>query len=307
MDDVSNHNPIFVKGNQFDAIDDSETGGRTLVEEIAYAENSTFIRFANNQTLNTGFNTTMTAFEYDWKQWGICIGITGRDELMNSGPEGYIKLLKSRFTIAENTLKNKLYADFLSDGTADGGLQIGGLALGITATPSSGSLGGITRSAGSFAQNYYFGGVTNGTGAKNTSNIKGYLTTCIINTTRMEDRPKLLLQGKTDYATLMGALQANQFITDPVLAKAGYENIVYQGIPAVLGAGVNLGGETLISDTATYGLNFSGFKLRMHKDCNMTPLPEIQSFNQYAKIQLIVSMGNVTWSAPFLNFLLNDS
>ena len=306
-DNIGNHNAVL-KSMQLNGGLDKEDGGRTISCPIYYAENGNFVRFSDAQPIPIGFNTTMSAYEYEWKQWGGSIGITGRDELINSGKEARFKLLKGRLEVLKMTLKNELNADLLSDGTADSGLQIGGAALGIPTDPTSGSIGGIDRSvaANAFARSYKFQTGVDGTGAGSAVNIAEYLTTCLTNTTRGEDRPKIVLHGKSFWGYLSKAARALQRFVEATDPKLGFNNIIYEGVPQVLANGLNFGSQTQLGDTTSLGINTEHTKLVMHRDCDMMALPEMQSFNQYAKVQLVLSMGNMVYGLPAGNFRLFD-
>jgi len=315
-DDISNNNPLQASMEEYDAIE-MESGGRTIIEEMAYAENASFIRYYGGQVLNTSFNPTMTAAEFDWKQFAIAVTINGREERMDSGKEGIIKLATARVKNAEFTLNNKYQQDMLSDGTSDNGLQIGGLKLLISKTPTTGTVGGIDRSTtgGIFYRNVKYDCVNDVTspapgGAVSTaSTIRQNLDYAINQTTRGTDRIKLLYMGQTHYQLLDTALQALQRVTSDQAktVKAGFETLIYKGIPAFMGGGVNFGGETQVQSDLTYGLNTKFLKMRVHKDANFEPLPEVHSINQDAKVKLMIWMGNMTCSAPGLQFVMFDS
>lgn len=309
-DNVTNNNAVLLSMDENDGISE-EDGGRTIIEEMAYAENGTYIRYDGGQVLNTSYNTTMTSAEFEWKQAGVGVVINGREERQNSGAERMIKLVTGRFKIAEDSMQNNLNADSLSDGTADGGKQIGGLAL-IIAKTNTNTVGGIDRSTtgGAFYKNLSFipaSTVALGSVATSAATIKADYTYGIVNTTRGMDSINLLLAGGTHYQYLMSAMQAIQRVTDPKKANAGFTTLEYMGIPVVLGGGVSFGGESLVQADLTYGLNTKYLKLRVHKDANMEPLPEVQSINQDAKVQLVIWMGNMTSSAPKLNFVMYDT
>lgn len=312
---IENNNPVSRAMKEYDGFE-MESGGRTLVDEASFAENATVMHYFGGQPLNTSYNPTMTAFEVDWKQFAGAVVINGREERMNSGPEGVIKLLKSRIQNLEFSLENFFNADIISDGTGDGGLQIGGLKYWISSTPTTGTVGGIDRSttAGTFARNFKFDTVNDTTlgapgGAATTAGtIKAYYNWCINSTTRSEDRVKLLYAGQQHYEFIISAMQAVQRITDSSqTAKVGYRNVDYLGIPVAMCGGVNFGGETQLAVDRTYGVNTRFTKMRIHKGAYMEPLPEIQSINQDSKVQIVVFMGNMTCSAPRLNFVMFDS
>jgi len=304
-DAVSNNNAVFYQMDKVGSIE-KVSGGRTIVEEVGYAQNSTFKRYEGGEQLNISSATTMTAFEYDWKQAAVAVTITGREQLQNSGPEGVIKLLASRVKIAEDTLLNYLNSDALSDGTADGGKQMGGLALGISQTPTVGVIGGIDRStsAGAFARNYALNFTTAFGSEASAANIKQGYTRAKINITRQPDGPGLALAGNNHYEFIQQASQAIQRVTDPKMAELGFENIYFCGIPVVLGGGVSFGGQSLVPDGVSYMINPKYTKLVVHKDCDMDPLETRFSINQHVEVRLIAWMGNMVYSNPKLNAVL---
>lgn len=307
-DNVTNNNAVLLSMEENDGISE-EDGGRTLIEEMAYAENGTYIRYDGGTVIPTSYNTTMTSAEFDWKQAAVAVVINGREQRMNSGKEQMIKLLTGRFKIAEDTMSNNINADSLSNGSSSN--QIGGLAL-IIAKTNTNTVGGIDRNTagGAFYKNLSFqpsATAALGSTATSASNIKQCYTYGVVNTTRGVDRVKLLLAGATHYQMFTSAMQGIQRVTDERKANAGFTTLEFQGIPVVLGGGVSFGGETLVQDDLTYGLNTKYIKLRVHKDCNMEPLPEVQSINQDAKVQIIAWMGNMTSSAPKLCFVMYDS
>lgn len=313
-DNITNNNAVLKSMKQYGGLKTLD-GGYTILEEVLYQQNANFVRYAGAQILPTAYNPTMTSFEYAWKQFGISIVMDGLDKRMNSGAERSINLMDGRIEAAEFTLENNYNSDILSDGTADGGKQIGGLALGISKTPTVGSLGGIDRSttSGAFAQNFKFDTINDTTGgapggvATSSSNIKTYYNYCINSTTRGKDKVKLLLAGQSHYEALQGAMQAIQIVQKADSADAGYNSLSYMGIPVEMGGGVNFGGQSLVQTDLTYGINTKFTKINVHKDADMEPLPQTQSLNQDAEVKLIVWMGNMTFSAPKLNFVMFDS
>jgi hypothetical protein len=309
-DNVTNNNFLLSSMDSYETLEE-EDGGRTIVEEMAYAENSTFLRYSGAQLFSTSFNPTMTSAEFDWKQFGCAVTINGREERMNSGSEAFIKLLTNRFKIAEMTLENNYNADLLSDGTSDSGLQIGGLKF-LVAKTNTNTVGGIDRSTtgGAFFKNLKVATATDAPAsgvATSASNIEDYYTYMILNTTRGSDRTKVIYAGDTHYRFLMKSMQAIQRIADAGTASAGFKRLVYQGIPVEYGGGVVFGSQSLLQADLSYFLNTKFLKVRVHRDANMEPLPEVQSINSEAKVQLIVWMGNMTMSDGKVQGVIYDS
>ncbi|WP_441006150.1 phage major capsid protein [Burkholderia pseudomallei] len=139
------------------------SGGRTIVQELEYAENGTFKRYSGYEALNISPSDVFTGAEFNYAQAAVAVSISGLEQLQNSGEDAIIDLLESRIKNAEKTLVNNIALDCYSDGTADGGRQIGGLQLLVSATPTTGVVGGIdaSTSIGSFWRNTAFSAVTN--------------------------------------------------------------------------------------------------------------------------------------------------
>lgn len=314
VDNITNNNPVLRAMKEYDSIEE-EDGGRTLVEEHYFQETGNVMHYSMGQVLDLTLRPVSTAFEVDWKQFAGAVVIHGREKRMNAGMLGKIKLLKSRLKGLEYSMENFYNADIISNGTADGGLQIGGIQYWISTTPTSGTIGGINRAASgaSYAQNTKFDTVNDTTGgapggaATTASLIRPYYDYMLNQVTRSEDTTKLILAGQTHYQFLQTALQPMQRTEDSNTVKAGFKRMWYQGVPVAMCGGVNFGGQTQIAVDRSYGINTKFFKIRVHQDANMDPLPQVQSINQDTEAQIVVFMGNVTCPAPKLQWVMFDT
>lgn len=262
------------------------SGGRTIYEELEYAENATYRRFTGYETLNIQPSDVMTAAEYDFKQAAVAVSISDREALQNSGKEKMIDLLESRIGNAEKTFVNGLSGDLYSDGTADGGKQVGGLAAAIPADNDSGTYGGINRTTWNFWR------TKSRTTALTANNILSEMMALWVTLCRNMDKPDLIPAGNTAYRHYWGALQVQQRFMNPDMAKAGFTNLKFLNADVVLDGGV--GGSA--PDAAMYFLNTDYCHWRPHKDANMVPLDDRFAINQAAMIKLIHWMGNFTLS-----------
>lgn len=144
-DDMSKHIPLLLRLSEKGQIDEVD-GGRVIYQEIDYAENPSYKRYRGWEPLSLAVQPTFSAAEYEIKQAAMAIQVSGLEELQVSGEEGVIKIVAARGKNAERSFKNNLDGDLHSDGTADGGKQIGGLQHLIADTPTSGTVGGIDAS-----------------------------------------------------------------------------------------------------------------------------------------------------------------
>ncbi len=276
-------------------------GGRTIVQEIEYAENSTYKRYSGYETLNISPSDVFTAAEYDWKQAAVAVTISGLEELQNAGEGRSIDLLESRIANAERTMVNNLGADSYSDGTADGGKQIGGLQLLVPDDPTSGTAGGINRATWDFWRN---NAIDASSAAVTKDNIKGYMNQAWLAQSRGTDSPDLIVADNVYYSAYWESLQEIQRITDTRLGKAGFNTLRYKDAEVVFDGGY----AGACPAKHMYFLNCDFLYMRPHSDRNMVPLnPDRFATNQDAMVKLVGWAGNMTMSNAFLQGVLFDN
>ena len=272
-------------------------GGRTIVQELDYAENSTYKRYSGYEVLDISPSDVFSAAEFNWKQAAVAVSISGLEELQNSGKEQMIDLLRSRVVNAERTFQNNLSADIYSDGTADGGKQIGGLQLLVPDDPTTGTVGGIDRSVWSFWQSFKYAGVGDGGGAVAADTIQAYMNTIYLNISRGTDHPTLILADNNYYSFYWSSLQQIQRITQEKEGQAGFLTLKFQGADVVFDGGYNGSAPA----NHMYFLNTNYLHWRPHRDRNIVPLsPDRFAVNQDAMVKLIAVAGNMCLSNAFL-------
>jgi len=283
------------------------SGGRTILQELEYAENATYTRYSGYQTLNISPSDVFTSAEFDWKQAAVAVTISGLEgDVQNTGPEQVIDLLAARIRNAEKTMRNNIWLDLYSNGTASGGLQIGGLQLLVADDPTSGTVGGINRATWNFWRNQKFQTTSDGGSALSTSNVQRYMNSIYATLVRGTDKPDLMLADVNYYNLYLNSLQAIQRINSDEMGQAGFTSLKYMGGDVVLD-GFATGAAGVAGSTAggcptnhMYFLNTDYIHWRPHTNRNMVPLETIQSINQDATVRLIVFAGNMTLSNAFL-------
>jgi hypothetical protein len=278
-------------------------GGRTIVQEIEYAENGTYKRYSGYEALNISPSDVFTSAEYNYAQAAVAISISGLEMIQNSGEAAIIDLLASRIGNAERTLRNNIALDIYSDGTADGGRQIGGLQLLVSSTPTTGTVGGIDRSTsvGTFFRNKAFSAVTNGGAATTSANIQSYMNRLYVQLVRQADKPDLIVADNNYWRLYLESLQAIQRVTSTDEAMAGFNSLKYMDADVVLDGGVGGGAGA----NTMYFLNTDFLYFRPAAGRNFEPLgDERTSVNQDAMVKLIGFAGNVTLSNGSLQGVL---
>ncbi len=297
------------------------SGGRTIVQELNYADNQTFQWYSGYQSLNIAPSQVFSAAEYPIRQAAVAVSISGLEELQNSGEEAIIDLLESRIMNAEDTFMNGLSQGVYGDGSVSN--SVGGLQLLVAASPSTGVVGGIDRASWSFWQNQAWSAATNGSTILSASSILSQMDSLWVQLVRGRDYPDLIIADNVTYKYYLAALQAIQRIgpeaSAPDLAEYGFQSLKYLNADVVLDGGFQgfstdplppqlssstsaLGGAP---STTMYFLNTKYLHWRPHARRNMVPLdPDRFSVNQDAMIRLIGWAGNMTISNAFLQGVL---
>jgi hypothetical protein len=276
------------------------TGGRTIMQELEYAENGTYKRYSGYEALNISPSDVFTYAEFNYAQAAVAISMSGLEMIQNSGEEAIINLLAGRIKNAERTMTNNISGDIYSDGTADGGRQINGLQALVAATNTN-TVGGISASTYSFWRNVAFSSVTNGGSAATAANIQSYMNRLWIQLVRGNDKPDLMPADNNYYRYYLESLQAIQRIASTEMAEAGFESLKYMGADVVLDGGFGGSAPT----NTMYMLNTDYLFFRPAAERNFVPLGDDRfAVNQDAMVKLIGFAGNMTTSNRFLQGIL---
>ncbi len=288
------------------------SGGRTILQELEYAENATYTRYSGYQVLNISPSDVFTSAEFDWKQAAVAVTISGLEgDVQNTGPEQVIDLLAARIRNAEKTMENNIWSDLYSNGTASGGLQIGGLQLLVADDPTSGTVGGINRANWNFWRNQKYQATSDGGSAASAANIQRFMNNIYARLVRGRDKPDLILADTNYYNLYLNSLQAIQRIASDEMGQAGFTSLKYMDADVVLdgfpSGAAGVAGTAVAGGCPTnhmYFLNTDYIHWRPHSQRNMVPLETVQSINQDATVRLIVFAGNMTLSNAFLQGVL---
>jgi hypothetical protein len=264
------------------------SGGRSIIEELEYAENSTFKYYSGYETLDISPSDVFSAAEYPWKQAAVVVTASGLEtEIQNSGKEAVINLLEKRISNAMKTMSNNISTGIYSDGTGTSGKQITGLEAQVATVVTSGTVGGIDRSV---TTNTFWRNQTLQDGTFTSSTVLAKMESLWISCVRGTDKPDLITTDDGGYAAYWAALQAFQRIASDTKGKLGFEELAF------LSARVIYDGDSGHRDNTMYFLNTDYIYFRPHSDRNFVPLPKREAVNQDAIVVPIVFAGNLTAS-----------
>ena len=297
QDNLTNNNALLRRLSEKGNVK-TISGGSTVLQEIFYNDpNTNFASsYSGYEVINISPDTPISAAQFTLKHYADSVTISGPEILQNSGKEQMIDLLATRVEVAEARLRNKIDADLHTDGTGNGGKNLVGLAAMISATPSSGTYGGIDPATWAFWRNIY-NTATALTGGATSSTIQSAMNQIALQLVRGTEHADLIYAGSTAYATYLNSLQAIQRITDDKLGAAGFSSLKFFGgagtADVVLGGGV--GGNATATDMFFINTNFVHF--RPHKDRNFVAIGgDRQAVNQDAVVRLMGWSGALTCS-----------
>ncbi len=276
------------------------SGGRTIVEEVEFAENQSFVRYNGYEPLDIRPSEVLTAAEYNIKQAAMAVTMSGLEDLQNSEKAQLIDLMEMRVSNAEKSFLNNMARDSYSDGTADGGKQIGGLRS-LVSDAGTGTVGGINANDWSMWRNVAksFTGMSLGT--PTAANIQTAMNNTYVSLVRNREAPDLIVADNVFYLLYLSSLQAIQRITDKEMAAAGFKNLDFMGAPVVLDGGMN--GAAPASHM--YFLNTDYIHWRPAARRDMEPIGgDRQPVNQDAIVKLLGWAGNMTTSNRMMSGVL---
>jgi hypothetical protein len=284
-DNITNHNALL---KQIDKKGNKKTAtGRSIVQELEYAENSTVQWYSGAETLDVSPGETFTAAEYNYKQLAGNVVITGLEEIQNSGKEAVHNLLKSRIRNLEKSLKNTLATALYADGTGTSSKEVGGLQL-LVADTNTNTVGGISGSTYSWWRNYNYD-FSGSSVTPSATTIQHAMNLAWINTVRGADKADIITADSIYWLYYLESLQPNQRFTDDKNAGAGFTNVVYMtNVPVVY--------DDQCPASHMYFLNTDYLFLRPAKGREFVPLGEKSSVNQDALVMPVVWAGNMTTS-----------
>jgi len=271
-----------------------------------------------DQLLNPAIDLFNDAF-YDPKMVVVPIILSMQEILNNEGDSQLMDVLDSYMAAAERALEDTMDAGLYSDGTANGGKQITGLATAVPIVTNSGTYGGIDRNSATIWRTTTYD-ASAGAGSVSLSAIGTQVTSTTIRPmlnfvmtqrSRGKDYADLLIMSPEHYAAYDAAtiaIQRQQNETS--LGKLGFSALEYIGggkrAEIVLDGGI---GSNMPANT-TFGLNTDSLRLRYHPNRNFDRVFDGEGqmpIDKDAIAQFIGWMGELTMVNPLFNWRMYDS
>lgn len=262
--------------------------GRSIVQELMYAENSTVKWYSGYETLDISPSDTLTAAEYDYKQLAGTVSISGLEQIQNSGKEAVHNLLRSRIQVLEKSLMNTMGAAVYANGTGSSGKEVGGLQLLIADDPTASStIGGINQQSETWWRNQVYDFSTEGTAASNTT-IQAAMNTLFLRTMRGADKVDFIAADEVYFSYYWESLQQIQRITRVDEGQAGFMSLKFMSADVFY--------DDQCPASHMYFVNTDYLFLRPARGREFVPLSEREAINQDAMVKPVVWAGNMTTS-----------
>lgn len=269
-DQIFNSNALFQRARK--KIEIRADGGERVIVPLLYATTTAAGKYTGAGTLDTSANDQITAAEFTWKQYYANITITRLDELKNKGKSQIINFVKAKVQAAEKTLADTFGTDLFGTSSTN---SIIGLESACAGTGTT--YGGISKTTYSWWRGQ--------TDAATTTLSIAALRAIIGDATVDSDRPTVIVGLQDWYDDLYGQIQPGQRFTDSETAKAGFRNIMFEGIPFIV--------DSHCGSTDLFALNENYLHLIVHEDENFR-------FEAFTKpINQNVSSAKIYWAGVF--------
>ena len=255
----------------------TESGGTKIVEQLIYGQNDTVKSYSGYETLSLTPQEGISAAEYDWKQYGASIAISGIEEAKNNGEHAIINLLEAKIMQAEESMREGFNQMFFSDGTGNGGKNWNGLG---NLVESGNTVGGIDSAVDAWWRSY----------EENTAEALSLLkmATAYNSVSVGNDHPDVILTTQTLFEKYESLLQPQLRYTDTKTADAGFQNLLFKSAPIMYDVHAPAG--------TMYFLNSKYLKLVGHTDKWFAQTEFVRPENQDARFALIMCYGNLVCS-----------
>jgi hypothetical protein len=263
----------------------TESGGTKIVEQLIYGQNDTVKSYSGYETLSLTPQEGITAAEYDWKQYGASIAISGIEEAKNNGEHAIIDLLEAKIMQAEESLREGFNQMFFGNGTGNSGKNWNGLGNLIERGNTVGGIDSSVVTAPGVVGNEFWNSYE--------ENTAGALTllqmaTAYNSVSVGNDHPDLILTTQTLFEKYESLLQPQLRYTDTKTAEAGFQNLLFKGAPIMYDVHAPVG--------TMFFINSKYLKLVGHSDKWFAQTDFVRPENQDARFALIMCYGNLVCS-----------
>lgn len=252
-------------------------GGERIRTQVMFEQNSTVKSYSGGETLDTTLQEGMTTLFSPWKQYAGTVGITGLEELSNSGKEAIVDLLEAKMDQLKLTMSDTMSVDAWGDGTANVSKVLTGLQAHVSTTATTMGINPATYL-------WWKAQVQTTSSAFSVDGLR--LVKKVYNDcTRGNRKPEVAFTTQPVYEAYENSLQSQQRITSTRTVDAGFENLVMKGRPVIFDRDAPAGWWTW--------LNSDAIKLVISSKRNFKLTPFVSPENQDVRSAKLLWAGNI--------------
>ena len=151
-DNILNSRALFYAMGE-DGFKEQADGGSQIEMSLEYATNTTFKSYGELETLDTTRIDVFDAARYTWKISAGTVVWSDLEQLRATAASRKFDVIAEKLENGKDSLINTLNSQMWSDGTGNSSKDIGGLQYLISTTPTTGTVGGVSRDNFSFWRN----------------------------------------------------------------------------------------------------------------------------------------------------------
>lgn len=290
VDNVFNSRALFYLMNE-EGFKEEGDGGRLIEFGLEYAANSTFRSYAEYDSLDTTRVNVFDASRFDWKINAGVVQYSELERLRAQASSGKYDLIEQKLENGKDSHIAALNTQLFSDGTGNGGLDIGGLQLIIATAPTTGTVGSINRATFSFWRNRQV------LGTKTTNafdNLRAAMRSCFNQCSRggIEDTPTGIITDRATFEGYEGLLTPNErFLPADKFKKRGGDGAFMNDILTFKGAPVAYDEDAPAGNM--YFMNSKYLKFAFLSGGWMKMYPKVDPSNQLSNVHKVATFGNL--------------
>lgn len=277
--------------------------GPTIRQTLAFAESDTYTRYSGFGFQNPKPAEVLGDAEFTPKQASVSVAIAGDQLLGNMGSKTQLlNIMETKIDLAEQELEDRFVEDLHSDGTADGGIQIGGFQLAIPTDPTVGTYGGISRASAPVwrTQTFTAAGDFAALDVAVPADLRKMWRQVAIKTSVGKNGPDLILASEDHYVVMEESFTEIQRITnDDDMASMGFTTLIFNAGGRKMKIVLEGGQGSAMPSNTSYFLNSKDMAFYADKNRNFTSFGGKQRpINQDGVVQKIGFRGELVLANP---------
>ncbi len=267
------------------------SGGDYITQPVEYALNTTVQSYSDTDTFSTTRVDVFDRCEYDWKEEIGTVIMSELEKDRNSGDGVVFDLLPAKLESLKKSMRRHLNTSFYGDGTGNSSKDFNGLANLVSATPTTGTKGGINVANFSFFRNQQASGAQTASAFDNLrSTMRTIYNSCSFGVA--DEHPVFGVTTQTVFEGYEGLLVANERFSDKSKGDGGFENDV------LMFKGIKLSFDVACPSGLLYMLNPDFLKLVYKTGAWFKPYDGVRPGNQTIDIFAVRCMGNLIATQP---------